>query len=64
MCHCNAHKCGGLREENVTLRENLREFEQYNGEVQPSNNDELARSLVELYIKEENDRYQMPFPAK
>ena len=27
-------------------------------------NDELARSLVEPYIKVENDRYQMPFPVK
>ena len=63
-CHCNVHKCGELREENVTLRENLREFELYNEEVQPSKNNELARSLVEPYIKVENDRYRMPFPVK
>ena len=63
-CHCNVYKCGELREENVTLRENLQEFELYNEEVQPSKNDELARSLVEPYIKVENHRYQMPFPVK
>ena len=63
-CHCNVHKSGELREENVTLRENLRDLELYNKEVQPSKNDELARSLVEPYIKVENDRYQIPFPVK
>ena len=64
LCYCNVHKCGELREESVTLRENLREFELYNEEVQPSKNDELARSLVKPYVKVENDRYQMPFPVK
>ena len=64
LCRCNVNKCGKLREENVTLRENLRKFELYNEEVQPSKNDEVARSLVEPYIKLENDRYHMPIPEE
>ena len=64
MCHCNVHKCGGLREKNVTLGENLGKFELYSEEAQPSKNDELARSVVEPYIKVENYRCQILFPEK
>ena len=63
-CHCDVHNWGELKLENATLKENLRQLELLEEELQPSKNDEIAQALVESNIKVVEDRYEIPVPLK
>ena len=62
--HCDAHNWDELKLENATLKENLRQLELQEEELQPSKNDEIAQALVESNIKVVEDRYEIPVPLK
>ena len=53
-----------LKEENVALKQSLREYELLDEVIQPSKNDELALQLLEPNIKVVEGRYEMPVPLK
>ena len=63
-CHCDVHNWDELKLENATLKENLRQLELQEEELQPSKNDEIAQALVESNIKVVEDRYEIPVPLK
>ena len=53
-----------LKEENIALKQSLREYELLDEVIQPSKNDELALQLLEPSIKVVEGRYEMPVPLK
>ena len=59
---CNANECDRLKLEITSLKERLRDYELDDEIVQPSQNDELTRQLVETHIKVVNERYEIPVP--
>ena len=63
-CKCDIHKFQILKQEIAGLKETLHEIEFQNEVIQPSKNDEKARSLVEPHIKVVNERYEIPVPLK
>ena len=63
-CHCDVHNWDELKLENATLKENLRQLELQEEELQPSKNDEIAQALVESNIIVVEDRYEIPVPLK
>ena len=46
-CHCGVHNWDELKLENAMLKENLRQLELQEEELQPSKNDEIVQALVE-----------------
>ena len=61
---CNVNECDRLKLEITSLKERLRNYELDDEIVQPSQNDELTRQLVEPHIKVVNERYEIPVPLK
>ena len=61
---CNVNECDRLKVEITSLKERLRNYELDDEIVQPSQNDELTRQLVEPHIKVVNERYEIPVPLK
>ena len=61
---CNVNECDRLKLEITGLKERLRNYELDDEIVQPSQNDELTRQLVEPHIKVVNERYKIPVPLK
>ena len=53
-----------LKEENVALKQSLREYELLDEIIQPSKNDKLALQLLEPNTKVVEGRYEMPVPLK
>ena len=51
-----------LRRENHELKTQLREFEREDQQAQPSENDKLAREMVEPNIIVRENRYEIPVP--
>ena len=60
----NCKDCELLKRENIALKEAARANEIENETLQPSENDEIARKLVETNVKVVNDRYEIPVPLK
>ena len=57
-------ECAELREENVALKQSIRQHELQNEMLQPSRNDELAHELIESDIKVKDARYEILVPFK
>ena len=57
-------KCAKLREENVALKQSIRQYELQDEMVQPLRNDELAHELIESDTKVKDARYKIPVPFK
>ena len=57
-------ECAKLREENVALKQSIRQYELQDEMVQPSRNDELAHELIESDIQVKDARYEIPVPFK
>ena len=60
----NDCECAKLREENVALKQSIRQYELKDEMVQQSRNDELALELIEYDIKVKDARCKIPVPFK
>ena len=61
---CIVNECDRLKLEITSLKERSCDYELEDEIVQPSQNDELTRQLVEPYLKLVNKRCEIPVPLK